>query len=628
MSVILNNPQYWRWLIVCGISFYCSSRAHYENELNLSLTRIRHRGPDSHGVIIKDCGQFSIGIGHNRLSIIDLSQAASQPMVSSLRTVIAFNGEVYNFKELKLNLVKKGAVFNSSSDTEVVLQMYDIYGVESFGMFRGIFSFVLLDNVNNKLFVVRDFIGVKPIYIYQDDNELYGSSEIKGLLAFKNVKKDIDKTDVFEFFNQGNLYEPNTGYKYIKKIMPCHYLELNLLSSESSIIKYQKNIDISSYLNLDKIIQAANDEQHFADVPVGLFFSGGADSSILACYSDVKKLLFAKYDSDTISDIDYKFSHKIAEYLGKEIITENLESGKKTKELIMKEIDFIAQNSEELIADYTFLSTYQLSSKAKKNGFTVMLSGIGGDEIFAGYPRYLILKYHQLIKFLQPILKILLRFNLFPKRLDKKFERLISYCKEKNWMFSYARLLGYFSDSELKTLFTDEQLLKNKLNDRFTKLQLDLKLSNRDKVRSALSLDSLGYLSRNLMVADKASMLASIELRVPMLDERVYFFGRNLSAKLLIKKGKLKYMLKEVLSKLLPTHLVKRPKAGFNPPLDGVIKQLGRDFIIKEIANLDSFLNLKSANQIVDDHFNKGRNNTYKIWQLLYFSRWVKLKEK
>jgi asparagine synthase (glutamine-hydrolysing) len=613
---------------MCGISFYCSSISHHSDELDASLNRIQHRGPDSHGLLKENIGGYSVGIGHNRLSVVDLSSAASQPMESESGVSIAFNGEIYNFKQLRLKLINSGVEFKSSSDTEVILKMYDAYGIHSFGMLSGIFSFVLLDKFQKKIYVVRDFIGVKPIYIYQDNTELYGSSEIKGLFSFGNVKKDIDKLDVFEFFNQGNLYEPNTGFKYIKKIPPCHYLELNLVNSESLVRKYYKNDKLSTDCNLDEIIKKTVNSQHFADVPVGLFFSGGTDSSILSCFSKVNKLLFAKFDSGTISDIDYNFSYKIAKFLGKDIVTVNLESDHKTKKSIMRDIDFVAENSEELIADFTFLSTYQLSKKAKEHGFTVMLSGIGGDEVFAGYPRYLIPKYHKLVILLSPILKFLLNIRLFPKSMDKKFERLVSYSKEKNWMFSYARLLGYFSGSELKALFSEEYFLRKSLEKRYLKLSLSLNLNEKDKVRSALRLDSVGFLSRNLMVADKASMLASVELRVPLLDENVYFFGQRASIKSLIKRWNLKYMLKAVLNKSLPTNLVKRPKTGFNPPLDGVIQRLGREFILENLINLDSYLRLDVVEKIVNNHFNNISNNTYKIWQLLYFSRWIAIHKK
>ena len=297
----------------------------------------------------------------------------------------------------------------------------------------------------------------------------------------------------------------------------------------------------------------------------------------------------------------------------------NIESSIKDNDLIMQEIDFIAKNTEELIADYTFLSTFELSREARKNGFTVMLSGIGGDEIFAGYPRHLIVRYHNLLKVFQPLFKILLKLKLFPVKLDKKFERLVSYFNENDLIFSYSKLLGYFSKKELNSLFDDDINLRRSLKNYYAEIHKNLKLKNSDKLRSVLELDSIGYLSRNLMVADKASMLASIELRVPLLDERIFFYGKKIKSNLLIKSFRLKGHLKDLLRIFLPRSLVSRPKIGFNPPLDGLINQLGKKYIENELKNLDGILNFEYICKILDDHFNEVKNNTYKIWQLLYF---------
>ena len=612
---------------MCGISFYCSTKSNFSGELQDSLDVSAHRGPDAQGFVEKKVGKFNLGLGHNRLSIIELSKAGAQPMVGESGATIIYNGEVFNHNEIKVDLKSLGRNFKGGSDTEVVLQLYEEYGIEAFGMLRGMFSFVILDEKANKVFVVRDVVGVKPIYYYLNKQELMVASEIKSLKKFSSVDTDIDINDVYEFFNNGFLYEPSTGFKYIKKLNPGHYLELNLVSGLVEISRYKNISAFSSDLSTAAQVKKAIEKQRFSDVPLGVFFSGGADSSILATFAENEELFFAKYESDPSADVDLKYSKLISEHLSRKLVVSELSSGNDVEELLYS-VDFVAKNTEELISDYTFWATYKLSQAARNNGYKVMLSGMGGDEIFAGYPRYLVLKQHVAVKLLSPLLKIALQFKIFPKKFNKKFERLVSYSMEHEWCVAYSRMLGYFSRNELKAMFKGR--MDAAFVERMKKVMCGYKGDKTDKVKVAQYMDLTGFLSHNLMVSDKASMLASIELRVPLLDESLVALGLNMSTDQMIKNNQTKYPLKKLLSTVLPKKLIDRPKTGFNPPLDSLIHKIGKERLSSEFSSLKSLsdlgldFDLETVGLIVDDHFSKVSNNTYKLWQLLYFSRWLK----
>lgn len=609
---------------MCGLSFFCVRRdiSGVESQLETSLAVTKHRGPDASGSYFSAVAGYQVGLGHNRLSILDLSAAGSQPMFSGNGVSIVFNGEVFNHYELRDMLIKKGYSFKGTSDTEVILQLYVEYKEDAFKLLEGMFSLVILDEPRKKAFLARDVVGIKPVYYYSCANGIYACSEIRGLKSYSEVVAEIDNNDVFEFFNNGFLYEPNTGYVAIKKVLPGTYLEFNLLTGECDAKRYQNVKNFKSNQTIAESVQSAVTRQLMADVPVGVFFSGGADSSILASYTGDADLFFAKYEATKDSVVDMKFSGDIAKHLGKKlVVTEILDSNSN----VFESIDFVAANTEELVSDYTFWATYRLSAEAKKSGYTVMLSGMGGDEAFAGYPRYKVLRYHRVIRLLYPLLRSLLKLKLFPKQLDKKFERLVSYAQESYWPLAYSRMLGYFSKQELKGFFPGYSELEQNYKQRLQNVLLNYEGDLSDKVKCAQHFDLTGFLSHNLSVSDKASMLASIELRVPLLDERVLAHGCATTSVELLMGGALKSPLKNLLKSLLPAALVDRPKTGFNPPLDAVIRRIGSARLFSEFERIYQYLEREEVEKMVKNHFSGAINNTYKLWQLLYFERWLKL---
>lgn len=609
---------------MCGISFYYSKKSAFSARLASSLDATKHRGPDAFGTCEIEYGGAYVGLGHNRLSIIELSDAGSQPMHKGDDLSIIFNGEIYNHEFLRKNLKSNGYEFIGNSDTEVILNLYAEYGLESFSMLKGMFAIVLLDKARGQLNIVRDSIGIKPLYITENDDGLFGCSEIKGLRKLANAKFDIDPDNVYEFFNNGFLYEPATGFKGVEKLMPGELLSVDLSTGKFEHKKLISILDYSSNSSLESKIENSVLDQSVADVPLGVFFSGGADSSILAGYSGDSDLFFAEYATDPSSDIDKRYSKLIAEHLGKKMVTHQFDDNKLGVDELIEQIKFVAANTEELISDYTFWSTYQLSQAARNKGYKVMLSGMGGDEAFAGYPRYHVLQKHKLFNLLGPLFKFALRFRFYPKALDKKFSRLVSYTSEKNWPVAYSRLLGYFSRNELMKLFGDrEDGLYSNYTQKLKRLFNEFDGDGDDKVKAGQFLDRFGFLAHNLMVSDKASMLASIELRVPLLDETVISQGMLEKSFNLIDSKNTKKPLKEILSKLIPKKLIERPKTGFNPPLDALVRNLGKTRLSQELAEINHFVSPSFAAELVDEHFSGKENNSYKIWQLLYFKFWL-----
>lgn len=611
---------------MCGISGFISHKNFLE-QLNTSLEVTSHRGPDFSRSSFFNIDDLFIGLGHNRLSILDLTASGNQPMSHDTGVWIIFNGEIYNYNELKKKYFSD-LNFKSSSDTEVILELYVKFGMSFVSMISGIFAFTIFDPAEKKIFMVRDSLGVKPLYYYKKDTELFFSSEIKGIKPFLREKLEVSKQDLYEFMLNGFVYEPNTGFEGVQKVRPSNYIELNLANFDFNEIQYNYSPIIASGDDMHLILKKSINKQLVSDVPVGVFYSGGIDSTVIASSVEKPKLIFAKYSHDELSKNDEHYSKSIAEYLNLDIETVELKDDEiHDKEKLLKQVKFVAFYSEELISDYTFWSTYNLSKKASELGYKVMLSGMGGDELFAGYPRYKAVQFYKLLKIFLPVIKIFRTLNLVPNGYSKKIDRLVYFLSEKCFVTSYSSLVGYFSKKEVESLllyFDDEQHSKyvNKLN-------AFLDLSSMSSLKNAMDLDKYGFLAHNLSVADKASMLASIELRVPLLDEDVALESKNYSAEDLLGITKFKKPLLAFLTKKLPGYLIERPKSGFNPPLETLINCLGRDTLKEELSSsiITRFINIADIKNVIDEHFSHKKNNTYKLWQLLYLKNWFESNE-
>lgn len=589
------------------------------------LESIHHRGPD-----FSDTYNWgNLTFGHTRLSIIDLEAESNQPF-SIGKDIIIFNGEIYNYLELKEILVAEGHKFRTKGDTEVLLLWLINKGIEAINKVEGMFTFSWFNEESLELILCRDSLGIKPLYIYQDDENLIFASEIKSIFASYPESKNIDKNLIAEYLLNGFIYEPDTGFVNIRKIQPGTFekydLDRNLLFKKkywglSNISPNKKIIDADG---IDKEIKNSIQQHLVADVPVGLFYSGGIDSSIIL--SETKSSILPvtvksseKEYKEAGMTSDYRYALEIGDELGVDIETIELLKKDSTNEEFLKLVEEVAIGNEELMADFTFQSSKLLSNKVREKGFIVMLSGMGADEIFAGYPRYRLVKFDYIFKLIKPILPLFKNI----KSIAKKIDRFKNYFASGDFGMSYTSLIGYYSKSEVSSLLNNNQGIEDytkKINNILAPVQ------NLSKLRKAMYLDFYGFLAHNFTVSDKSSMLASIELRVPLATKRLYEITWGLKENDLVSFFNLKKPLRNFLLKLLPKSLIDRKKAGFNPPLDTYIRNLGKDEILKVFQNnnLFSVLNQTEVEKIVENHYSGYNNNTYKLYQLLHLTFWLK----
>ncbi|WP_084199102.1 asparagine synthase (glutamine-hydrolyzing) [Noviherbaspirillum autotrophicum] len=608
---------------MCGINGLISTGD--LNGLEESLQIMRHRGPNATGIWRGKSGGFNVGLGHLRLSIIDLSAAANQPFLAGDgQTILVYNGEIYNYRALREELRKHGCHFSTESDTEVLLQAYLIWGIDCVRRFDGMFAFAVFDGRRNELSIARDPLGIKPLYVWTNDSKRVAfASEIRGIRALAGIPMEPDESTYAEFLLNGWLYEPKTGFKNVEKLMPGEYRTFDLntgtVRKEMYYCPLQRAAPSRDFVEL---LNESVELQRVADVKVGLFFSGGLDSSVLAAASGPLEGLFVEYAGDAADASDAAFAHEIAKMLKLPVKTVCHDPISDGPDAILADFRNVAANTEELIADYTYSASSLLSADARASGYTVMLSGMGGDELFAGYPRYKLARYRQLFYGLSPLFKV----GAFALRrhpsLEKKIERLLRFSEEGRFIRAYTSLIGYLSEVEVSTLMGKFDACEPFWHWCET---MGKRIGHLSHMKQAMYLDRYGFLAHNLMVTDKSSMQQSIEMRVPIMSNELAELGFAMNDAELLSYSEGKKPLRRFLEHSLPARLINRPKIGFNPPLDGKIRALGKDLISDIFRNgpLSEVLDANVACRIVDAHFNNAGNQTYKIWQMLYFNFWL-----
>jgi asparagine synthase (glutamine-hydrolysing) len=608
---------------MCGITGFLG-QADYTAELKKSLALLHHRGPDGSRdfIISPKPGQY-LGLGHTRLRIMDTSIHADQPFFSSDQdSVMVFNGEVYNFQVLKMFLPDHSWV--TDSDSEVVIELLNHYGISILKHFNGMFAIAWYKKSTGEFVLIRDPLGIKPLYFHAAGAEVIFASEITALEAY-GVKPKICRADLLEFLNFGYVHEPNTGFSNISKVAPgqCLIWSNNVLRKAEfgafegpPLIPHDPN----------RLIFNAIQGQKASDVPVGAFFSGGLDST--AVIAALKSSgLYVNSIKNEVENPELIRAKILSKELGVTLdvidLVEDL-----SVEQFCKDVDLVAAKVEEPISDYTFVASQQIARMARQKGFVVMFSGMGGDEFFVGYPRYKLLDRLWLYRWVAhagnlglklPFLKVLLGRS-------KKVERLISYFEEQDFVWAYARVVGYLNRSEVKSFFKDDADFRANLeivSGRLTAIINQKPVQN--VLDKALALDQKGFLAHNLTVTDKSSMQESVEVRVPLLDLSIYS-GWVRSPK---QRGKFPRVGKNVLCSFVEAMFGRKinfgRKQGFNPPLDGVISKFDKDTLRQMILTpkFRAYLNPAPLDGILDDHFRGKINNTYKIWQLIFTARWL-----
>ena len=601
---------------MCGICGYISFKNEFNiEELEHSVSTLSKRGPDNQNIWTEN----NMGLGHARLSIIDLSEKANQPMVSaSGRFVIALNGEIYNFKQIaeKYNIKTR-----TNSDTEIVLEAYEIAGKSILNQLNGMFAFVIYDKHTKELFIARDRMGIKPLHYFFDGKAFAFASEIKALLKIDYIKSNIklNRSSITQFLNLGYIPEPNTFFENIKKFPAGNYGIFN--KNSLTIKKYwgiEENISETTFNDfadskskLRELLTQSVKRRMISDVPLGTFLSGGIDSSLITALA--QEISNKPVKTFTIGFKENKFNEaiyakKVADYLKTDhhefIVSEND---------VLELINDFFHAYDEPFTDSSGFPTMLVSKLARKY-VTVVLSGDGGDELFHGYGAYNWAKRlnNPVVKGLRkPIASILSKHSNRSKRASELF-RYQNKSQIKSHIFSQEQYL--FSFPELNKLLVNEPI--SDINEEINAQRI------LTKVEEQAIFDLKYYLKDDLLTkVDRASMYYSLEARVPMLDHEVVEFAINLHPSLKIKNREQKYLLKQLLYDYVPKQYFDRPKWGFAIPLNKWLKTdlsyLLTEFLSKDIVEKYNLVKFSEIEKLKNKFYN-GHDYLYnRLWALI-----------
>lgn len=613
---------------MCGIAGYYSSSGKFNKTLLEQATQsIYHRGPDAGGTFI----QGSVGLGHRRLSIIDLSEGANQPMVSSdKRYIIVYNGEVYNFKEIAQEIIKQKPEikFKTTSDTEIILEAFVLWGVEMINKMNGMFAIAIYDNEKQELFLIRDRLGIKPIYYYYNERDFFFASELK---AIKSVLPllELNYDAIPYFFHLGFIPEPYSIYKNVFKFPAGSYLRINNAGIEiKPYWQVQDKIKAETLDNekeakaqLKYLIESSVKYRLISDVPFGTFLSGGIDSSLVTAVAQSVSNTPVKTFSIGLEEEEYsesKYSEQVAKYL-----KTDHHSFKVSMNDALELIDEIEKIYDEPYADSSAFPTLIVSKLARKY-VTMTLSGDGGDELFMGYGAHLWaqrLKHPLVSAFRYPIQFALQMGNNRSKRVANLFH---SYSNK----YLHSNIL-----SQEQNLFYEKELssiVGHSLNHQVSSL-FPMKTEKRKLTAAELQslFDLRVYLKDDLLVkVDRASMQHSLETRVPLLDYRIVEFSLNLNQSLKLRDKTAKYLLKEVLYEYVPAHFFNRPKKGFSIPmhqwLRKDIRTYAEKYINKEICERYGIVNWGYAQKLKKHFYQDGLDFYYnRLWTIICFHKFM-----
>jgi len=609
---------------MCGITGFIS----FENVLDETTLRnmtatLAHRGPDAEGVFFDGI----CGLGHRRLSIIDLSEQANQPMSSQNgRYMIVFNGEIYNYQEIaeKLQITPR-----THSDTEIILEAFAQKGTACVQLFNGMFAFAIYDTQKQELYLCRDRIGKKPIYYFWNGHHFAFASELKALMKFPFIKKDPNYTAIEDFLHLGYIPRPHTIYEDISKMYSGYWLKVSKKGLEENmywdiqacIRKDNLKNEEEAATQFQSLLESSVKYRLISDVPLGVFLSGGIDSSLVAALAQKQSSLPIQTFSIGFEEEKYNeapFAKKVANFL-KTNHNELIVSTKQAKELIPQLIDIY----DEPFADSSAVPTLLVSEFAKKQ-VSVVLGGDGGDELFLGYGMYQWAKRlkNPIIRLLRmPIAQLL---KLQPKNLSyKKASKLFSYPKRKklaSHIFSQEQFL--FSQAEV------ESLVKFPITNYEPLLATQFGLMNCDPMLQQSLFDLQYYLQDDLLVkVDRATMRFGLEARSPLLDYRIIEFALNLDTSLKFRNKQTKYLLKKILYQYVPETYFQRPKRGFAIPLaqwlQTDLKFLIEQYLSQKIVEKYDLVHYKQVKQM-KDAFLAGDTFYYnRLWVLILLHQFL-----
>lgn len=628
---------------MCGIAGFIDFKKQSNEEILAKMScAVPHRGPDGQGVYLATESDAQIGFGHRRLSIIDLSTSANQPMHYNGLHMI-FNGEIYNYNEIRNDLIARGHHFQTHSDSEVILHSYEEWGEKCIEQWRGMFAIAIYDERKQEIVFIRDRAGVKPFYYYWHEGLFLFSSELKSLQAHPRFKKELNREAVASFIQYGYVSHPHCIFNYTAKLSPGHLMRLSLNTKEYSIRQYwnvydcynKPKLDISleeATVQTEKVLSEAFQLRMVADVPVGVFLSGGYDSSCVTAL--LQKESNEKIKTFTIGSTDPKlneanFAADIAKHLG----TDHTEYYCTAKEAldIIPELPFYY---DEPFADSSAIPTILVSRLAKKQ-VTVALSADAGDEIFAGYNRYdYVSRYgNKLNAIPRPVRKLAVA------AMERISSESIPFLRNKyNFHSRYDKLKNLLQDpSPSEMLKNLSQVFNNKdIGLLFAQPVAELNTAHSTNELNEAFYDPLSYMMavdyQTYMVddilqkVDRATMSVSLEGREPFLDQHIIEWAAQLPTDYKYRQGEKKYILKQVVHKYIPKEMMERPKMGFGIPVEtwlaGELKELVFEYLSSSALAQHGLFNEAYIKQLLNEFYNGRTEKHLKIWYLLMFQMW------
>ena len=603
------------------------------------IDTIDHRGPDFQN-------QFSCNnlfLGHSRLSILDPSELGNQPMISDNENwVIVYNGEVYNHLEIRDELKNKfNEKFISNSDTETILKGWIHYGESLLPKLNGIFSFAIYDKSKSKLTLIRDPHGVKPMYFYQDNDQLAFSSELKSFTKIKNFKNDLNFRGIVNYLSF--LWSPgeDTMYTHVKKLLPGNLIEINIKNCKTKVREYNQ-LKLKKFQNLkseedyikklDELLNLAVKRQLLSDVPLGFFLSGGLDSSLLVAiakkHCPAKELNCFTINTKTSGgkegfQDDLPFARKVAKHLDVKLHEVKINNN------LNKDFDEMINCLDEPQADLAPNNVRLISQRAKINGIKVLIGGVAGDDLFSGYRRHKAIKFEKKLKKIPSIFLKIIKFifSTLPSKIPL-FRRMKKITRDQN-NNQQKRLFGYFNWLPNNNFINE---ILNKITndlDVYKYFKMIIKnVNDKPLLSKMLYLEQKTFLvDHNLNYTDKMSMIEGVEARVPYLDLELVEFSKQIPDELKIKKGITKYILKKVAEKYLPKYIIYRSKTGFGAPVRDMI---GTDFKLliskylneKRIIDQNIF-NYNKIRYMLESHNNGYEDFGYNILSMLAIQSWL-----
>lgn len=604
---------------MCGFVGFCSKNVKDKNVIKEMNNQIIHRGPDSDGYYFdKD-----VNFGFRRLSIIDLHEGSQPILNESGDTAIIFNGEIYNYQELREDLVAKGYKFKTHTDTEVILHGYEAYGEEGIlAKLRGMFAFTIWDSKKEKLFGARDHFGIKPYYYALLDGDLLFGSEVKSFLKYPKFKKEVNEKALKHYlvFQYNPLEE--TFFKGVKKLRPGHYYiyengKMEIKTYYNLTLDYKDMTFDEAVGKIEKEVEESVKYHKISDVEVGSFLSGGVDSSYVVATALPDKTFSVGFDNKGFNETMY--AKELSDSLGIKNFAKLI-----TPDEFFEGINKVQYYSDEPHANLSSVPLYFLSKLASEQ-VKVVLSGEGADELFAGYNEYA----DALPQRIYRKLPFSLRHKLYMKYKDRK------HFRGQTIILKYGQKVEdrYIGPAEIMSDELANSLVTSKYKNAETSRDLTKKyydeVKNMDDVSKRLYLDMKMWIVEDILLkADKMTMANSIELRVPLLDKKMWELARTIPVRHKVHNEITKYAFRRAAKNKLPEDWAKRRKLGFVVPFVLWIKEEKYYKIVKEIFNKDfvsEFFDKDKINKLLDDHFNGITNNGRKVYTIYTFLKWYEI---